>query len=51
MLVDAIDDAARNFYLRFGFVPSPIASMQLLLRLEVARLSQAASAASRRTGG
>jgi len=51
MLVDAIDDAARNFYLRSGFVPPQIASMQLLLRLEVARLSQAASEASRRTGG
>jgi GNAT superfamily N-acetyltransferase len=29
MLVDAISDAARDFYLRFGFEPSPINPLQM----------------------
>jgi len=39
LLVDAINDSAKNFYLRFGFVPSPINSMQLLYDLQTVTLS------------
>ena len=35
MLVDAINDTAKAFYLRFGFVESPIHPMQLLADLRV----------------
>lgn len=42
MLVDAISDVARYFYLRFGFEPSPINPLQLLYDLRAI----AASAAS-----
>lgn len=51
MLVDAIDDLAQAFYLRNGFIASPVAPMQLMLRLDVARLSEAAAQAAPPTGG
>lgn len=35
MLVDAISDGARSFYLRFGFEPSPVHPMLLLYDLRV----------------
>ena len=36
MLVDAISDKARLFYLRFGFEQSPVHPVQLLYDLHVA---------------
>ena len=39
MLVDAIDDNARQFYLRFGFEQSPLHPMQLLYDLRVVAAS------------
>jgi GNAT superfamily N-acetyltransferase len=48
LLVDAIDDSAKSFYLKYGFLESPIVPMQLLIRLDVAQLSQAAAEATRR---
>jgi len=34
VLVQAIDAAARSFYLRFGFSPSPVDEMRLMLPME-----------------
>ncbi len=39
MLVDAIRDEARSFYIRFGFEPSPIHPMQLMFDLRVVAAS------------
>jgi len=39
MLVDAISETARSFYLRFGFQPSPIDPMLLLYDLRVVAAS------------
>lgn len=39
MLVDAINDEARQFYLRFGFQPSPIHPMQLVRDLRIVAAS------------
>lgn len=39
VLVHAIDDAARNFYLHHGFQPSPIDPMQLMMLMKDLRLS------------
>lgn len=39
LLVDAISNSAKNFYLRFGFMPSPINPMQLLYDLRTVALS------------
>lgn len=50
LLVDAIDDSARRFYAKFGFVESPVAPMQLMLRLDVAKLSEAAAQATSTAG-
>jgi ribosomal protein S18 acetylase RimI-like enzyme len=47
LLVDAIDERAKSFYTRYGFVESPIITLQLMLPLHVARLP-AAVAATRR---
>lgn len=47
LLVDAIDQSAKDFYLKFGFCESPIVHMQLLMQLRVAQLSEAAAAAGR----
>jgi hypothetical protein len=32
--VQAIDSAARSFYLRFGFSPSPVDEMRLILLMK-----------------
>ena len=40
MLVDAISDAARAFYTRYGFTPSPIHPMQVLYDLRVVAASR-----------
>lgn len=37
MLTHPIDDDAANFYIRFGFIPSPLREQQLLLLLKDAR--------------
>lgn len=37
LLVHAIDDEAVKFYLKFGFVPSPVGARTLLLPVETAR--------------
>jgi len=37
LIVHALDDDAVKFYLRFGFVPSPIGGRTLLLPVETAR--------------
>lgn len=37
LIVHAIDDEAAKFYLKFGFVPSPIGDRTLLLPVETAR--------------
>ena len=37
MLTHPIDEEASSFYLRFGFVPSPLQDQQLLLLLKDAR--------------
>ncbi|NJM92592.1 MAG: GNAT family N-acetyltransferase [Rhodospirillaceae bacterium] len=37
LVVHAIDDAAAQFYQRYGFVPSPLNPRALLLRIETAR--------------
>lgn len=34
LLVDAIDDRARAFYQRFGFVPSPVSPLKLMITIE-----------------
>jgi GNAT superfamily N-acetyltransferase len=34
VLVQAIDSAARSFYLRFGFSPSPVDEMRLILLMK-----------------
>ena len=34
VLVQAIDAAARSFYLRFGFNPSPVDEMRLMLLMK-----------------
>jgi GNAT superfamily N-acetyltransferase len=34
VLVQAIDASARNFYLRFGFSPSPVDEMRLMLPMK-----------------
>ena len=34
LLVQAINDTARNFYLRFGFSPSPIDELRLMLLMK-----------------
>ena len=34
VLVQAIDDTARSFYLRFGFSPSPVDEMRLMLLMK-----------------
>ena len=34
VLVQAIDASARSFYLRFGFSPSPIDEMRLMLLMK-----------------
>lgn len=39
MLVDAISDDALDFYLRFGFTPSPINPMQILYDLRTVEAS------------
>ena len=39
VLVHAIDDAARNFYLYHGFQPSPVDPMQLMMLTKDLRLS------------
>lgn len=39
LLVDAGSDAARAFYLRFGFEPSPVHPMQLMYDLRVVAAS------------
>ena len=36
VLVDAIDDEAKAFYMKFGFVPSPTLSLKLMITLEQA---------------
>lgn len=36
MLVDAIDEPAKAFYERFGFRPSPVAPMKLMISIEEA---------------
>ncbi|HJQ00706.1 MAG TPA: GNAT family N-acetyltransferase [Jatrophihabitans sp.] len=46
MLVDAINEAAKSFYLKHGFVASPVVPMQLMVRLQVAQVSQAAAIAA-----
>jgi hypothetical protein len=51
MLVDAIDESARGFYLRNGFIESPVAPMLPMLRLAVAKLSEAAAQATPRAAG
>ncbi len=50
MLVDAIDESAQTFYLKNGFIASPAAPRQLMLRLDVAKLSDAAAQATPPTG-
>jgi GNAT superfamily N-acetyltransferase len=44
MLVHAKDEAARSFYQRFGFEPSPIDEMQLYLLMKDIRASLGSSA-------
>jgi GNAT superfamily N-acetyltransferase len=39
VLVHAIDEAAKNFYLHFGFEPSPIHELQLMLLMKDLRKS------------
>jgi GNAT superfamily N-acetyltransferase len=39
VLVHAIDDAARKFYLHFGFEPSPVHELQLMLLMKDLRRS------------
>ncbi|MGB3411124.1 MAG: GNAT family N-acetyltransferase [Microthrixaceae bacterium] len=39
ILVDAINDEARGFYLRFGFTPSPIHRLQVFYDLRVVEVS------------
>jgi len=39
MLVDAISDEARDFYVRFGFTPSPIHPLQVLYDLRIVEVS------------
>lgn len=46
LLVDAIDDSAYRFYLRFGFLDSPVAPMQLCLPLSAAIVAIARSEAA-----
>lgn len=51
MVVDAIDDHAKGFYLRNGFTHSVGNPSQLMVRLEVVQASQVASSAARRPPG
>ncbi len=44
MLVDAISDEARGFYVRFGFTPSPIHPLQVLYDLRIVEASMGTSA-------
>lgn len=39
VLVDAIDDEAKRFYVKFGFVASPTLSLRLMITLEQAELA------------
>jgi GNAT superfamily N-acetyltransferase len=39
LMTNSLDDAAASFYLRFGFIPSPLRERQLLLLLKDARRS------------
>lgn len=46
LLVDAIDQTAKDFYLGHGFAESPIAPMQLLVQLQVVNRSDAEAVAN-----
>lgn len=43
VLVDAIDDTAKSFYMKFGFSPSPVLPMKLMITLEQAERAMRAS--------
>jgi GNAT superfamily N-acetyltransferase len=51
LLTHPIDDAAANFYLRFGFEASPVREQQLILLLKDARRLLAPASAQLSAGG